>query len=73
VRATPQWFADVGPLRAKAEEALLGGDVTMHPPVSAARLRAMLAGRDAWCISRQRAWGVPIPVCYDRDQGMAPV
>jgi isoleucyl-tRNA synthetase len=34
-----------------------------------ARLASMIAGRTSWCISRQRAWGVPIPVFYHRVTG----
>lgn len=42
-----------------------GEAITMVPPHSRSRLRGMLASRAAWCISRQRVWGVPIPVFYD--------
>jgi len=61
-RATWQWFASAESLHDSAEAAL--GDVTMTPAEGRARLVGMVRGRKAWCISRQRVWGVPIPVHY---------
>ncbi len=75
-RATPQWFIrmDAGPdddpdegIRAQALAAL--EDVTFVPPQARRRLTAMVAGRPDWCISRQRAWGVPIAVFVERRTG----
>ncbi|KAJ2783822.1 isoleucine-tRNA ligase [Coemansia javaensis] len=67
-RATPQWFADLADLRDGACEALR--DVAVVVPESGRRrLRAFVAGRSEWCISRQRVWGVPIPVLYDAASG----
>ncbi len=75
-RATPQWFIrmDAGPdedpdegLRTQALAAL--EDVSFVPPQARNRLTAMVAGRPDWCISRQRAWGVPIAVFVERQTG----
>ncbi|KFY41452.1 hypothetical protein V494_02999 [Pseudogymnoascus sp. VKM F-4513 (FW-928)] len=63
VRATEQWFADVGSIKDKALKSL--DNVKFIPENSRSRLESFIKGRSEWCISRQRAWGVPIPALYD--------
>ncbi len=63
-RATEQWFASVDGFREKALAAI--DTVTWLPASGRNRIYAMVENRSDWCISRQRAWGVPIPVFYCR-------
>lgn len=65
VRATEQWFADVASIKDDVLASL--EDVEFVPLSGRSRLKAFVLDRSEWCISRQRAWGVPIPALYDED------
>ncbi|KAI9689040.1 MAG: isoleucine-tRNA ligase [Bathelium mastoideum] len=62
IRATEQWFANVENIKSDAIHALDG--VEFVPESGKNRMLSFVKGRSQWCVSRQRAWGVPIPALF---------
>ena len=67
IRATAQWFANIDDVKDIALNSL--ENVTFIPEGGKSRLRSFVTSRNSWCISRQRAWGVPIPALYRLSNG----
>ena len=65
-RATPQWFISMEShkLRKKALKAI--DETTFYPSKGKERLKSMIETRPDWCVSRQRVWGVPLPIFINK-------
>lgn len=66
-RATPQWFINVEKVKEAALQSL--DSVDFYPEAGKNRLLLFIKNRNEWCISRQRCWGVPLPIVYEKSTG----
>jgi isoleucyl-tRNA synthetase len=65
IKATEQWFADIDSIKADSINSL--DSIKFLPEAGKTRLQSFVEGRSQWCISRQRAWGMPVPALFRTD------
>ncbi|MCC6714885.1 MAG: isoleucine--tRNA ligase, partial [Gammaproteobacteria bacterium] len=68
-RATPQWFVSMDALGLRAQALRSIEPVQFTPDWGRERIRGMIENRPDWCVSRQRTWGVPIPLFVHKETG----
>ena len=68
-RATPQWFVSLDQNRLRNDALTAVGGVEWIPEWGEQRIEGMVSGRPDWCISRQRTWGVPLPLFVHKETG----
>ena len=66
-RATEQWFLNVDHKDLRRRLIKTTEEITFFPPESRHRMTGMLETRPDWCLSRQRHWGIPVPILFCRD------
>lgn len=64
-RGSNQWFVSINPVKNKIKEAIK--NIESSPKWGIKRLKDMIENRESWTISRQRVWGVPIPIFYNEE------
>ncbi len=68
-RATPQWFISLEQNNLRRDALGAVNEVEWIPSWGEQRIKAMLESRPDWCISRQRTWGVPVPLFVSKESG----